>query len=399
MRVAALIACLAVAGDVCAQRLPDAPISVANGRVVFGAEVVATFGSSDPGFFNYTDYEYNALRNFRLGLATEVRASSRLQVLAEIRLDHGDRLTPYALFVRIRPWPERRFDIQAGRVPPTFGAFTRTVYAYDNLVIGQPLAYQYLLSPQPDAIPGTSNDVHRMRGRGWESDFPLGNTAPSPGLSIVSTARYDTGLQVHGVAGMVEWIGSVTTGSLSDPLVADNNGRPQVAGRVIVEPTAGLRLGASAARAAWLDSDIDDVLPDTLSVSDARQSAVAADAAYSLGRWLVRGEVMRASWTLPAVSLPAVDRPLVARSAIVEGRYRLWPGVSIAARADRLWFSRLEGTAGNLPWEADIDRLEVALSVSIRRNIVAKGAWQRNRRSGGRIRHDSIGAAQLVYWF
>src|SRR5690606_16766734 len=162
-----------------------------------------------------TDYEYNALRNVRVGLATEVRASSRLQVLAEIRLDHGDRLTPYALFVRIRPWPERRFDIQAGRVPPTFGAFTRTVYAYDHLVIGQPLAYQYLLSPQPDAIPSTADDVHRMRGRGWESSFPLGNRTPSPGLSIVSTAKYDTGLQAHGVLGRVEWIGSVTTGSLS----------------------------------------------------------------------------------------------------------------------------------------------------------------------------------------
>ncbi len=399
MRLAVIIACLAVAGDVCAQRLPEAPISVANGHIVFGAEVVGTYATSDPGFFNYTDYEYNALRNFRLGLATEVRASDHVQLLAEIRLDHGDRLTPYALFVRIRPWPERRFDIQAGRVPPTFGAFTRTVYAYDNIVIGQPLAYQYLLSPQPDAIPATSDDVHRMRGRGWESDFPIGNTAPSPGLSIVSTARYDTGIQVHGVTGIVEWVGSVTTGSLSDPLVADNNGRPQLAGRVVVEPTAGLELGASAARAAWLDSDIDMALPATLTVADARQTAIAADAAYSQGRWLVRGELIRASWTLPEVSLPAVDRPLVARSAIVEGRYRLWPGVSLAARADRLWFSRLEGSGGNLPWEADIHRLELALGVSLSRNILAKGAWQRNRRNGGRIRHDTIVAAQLVYWF
>lgn len=399
MRVAAIIAFLAVAGDVCAQRLPDAPISAANGRIVFGAEVVGTFASADPGFFNYTDYEYNALRNLRLSLATEVRASSRLQVLAEIRLDHGDRLTPYALFVRIRPWPERRFDIQAGRVPPTFGAFTRTVYAYDNLVIGQPLAYQYLLSLQPDAIPRTANDLHRMRGRGWESQFPIGNTVPSPGLSLVSTARYDTGLQVHGVAGVLEWTGALTTGSLSDPLVIDNNGRPQVAGRMIVRPATGLRLGASAARGAWLDSDIDKALPDMLSVSDARQTAIAGDAEYSQGRWLVRGEAMRASWTLPAVGTPAVDEPLVARSAIIEGRYRVWPGVSVAARADGLWFSRLQGTAGNLPWEADVRRLEVALTVSIRRNILAKGAWQRNHRDGGRVRHDSIGAVQLVYWF
>src|SRR5690606_21798123 len=91
VRVAAAIACLTVAGTASGQRLPEAPISAANGHVVFGAEVVATVATEDPGFFNYTDYEYNALRNVRVGLATEVRASSRLQVLAEIRLDHGDR--------------------------------------------------------------------------------------------------------------------------------------------------------------------------------------------------------------------------------------------------------------------------------------------------------------------
>ncbi len=399
MRVAALIACLAFAGDVCAQGLPEAPISVANGHIVFGAELVGTMATDDPGFFNYTDYEYNALRNFRVSLATEVRASSRVQFLAEIRLDHGDRLTPYALFVRIRPWPERRFDIQGGRVPPTFGAFARTVYAYDNVVIGQPLAYQYLLSPQPDAIPATADDLHRMRGRGWESDFPIGNPAPGPGVSIVTTARYDTGLQVHGVAGIVEWTAALTTGSLSDPRVADNNGRPQTAGRLIVRPLTGLRLGASAARGAWLDSDIDDALADPLSVSGARQTAFGLDAEYSLGRWIVRGELLRASWTMPAVDTPAVDRPLVARSAIVEGRYRVWPGVAVAARLDGLWFSKLAGTGGNLPWEADVRRLETALSVSILRNLVAKFAWQRNQRDGGRVRHDSIGAAQLVYWF
>jgi hypothetical protein len=399
VRLFTLVVCLAIAGDVRAQALPSEPISVANGRFVFGAEMFATVGDADPGFFNYTDYEYSALRNVRLAMSTQVRVSGRLQFLAEVRLDHGDQLSPYALFVRVRPWPERRFDVQVGLVPPTFGAFTKAVYAYNNLVIGQPLAYQYLLSIKPDGIPRTADDLLRMRGRGWLSDFPVGDAASSPGIPIVNTARFDTGVQVHGVTGRVEWTGALTTGSLSDPRILDNNGRPQLAARVVAQVAPGLRIGGSAARGPWLDSALDDDLPNGQQARDFMQTAVAADAEVSYGAWLARAEFLRSAWGLPSIGATAIDDTIVARSLIVEGRYRLWPGVSVSARADRLWFSDVAGTNGVLAWEADQRRLETALSVAITRNVIAKGAWQRNRREGGRVRHDSILAAQIVYWF
>jgi hypothetical protein len=91
---------------------------------------------------------------------------------------------------------------------------------------------------------------------------------------------------------------------------------------------------------------------------------------------------------------------VVARSVIVEGRYRVWPGFSLAARADGLWFSDLTTTtAMAVPWEAAVSRLETAALASVTRNLTAKLGWQRNRRDGGRIRHDSLVSGQLVYWF
>jgi hypothetical protein len=399
VRLLTIVVCLAIAGDVRGQALPSEPISVANGRFVFGAEMFATVGDADPGFFNYTDYEYSALRNVRLSMSTEIRAARRVQFLAEVRLDHGDELWPYALFVRVRPWPERRFDIQVGLVPPTFGAFTKTVYAYNNLVIGQPLAYQYLLSIKPDGIPRTADDLLRMRGRGWLSDFPVGDATSGPGVPMVSTARFDTGVQVHGVAGRLEWTGAVTTGSLSDPRLSDNNGRPQFAARLVAQLAPGVRIGGSAARGPWLDSALDDDLPDGQRARDFMQTAVAADAEISHGAWLARAEFLQSAWDLPSVGTPAVDEAIVARSLIVEGRYRLWPGVSVSARGDALWFSDLAGRSIVETWEANQQRLETALSVAITRNVLAKGAWQRNLREGGRVRHDSLLAAQLVYWF
>ena len=53
------------------------------------------------------------------------------------------------------------FDIQAGRIPPTFGAFGRHAYGTDNPVIGYPLAYQYLTSLRTDAVPETADDLLR----------------------------------------------------------------------------------------------------------------------------------------------------------------------------------------------------------------------------------------------
>ena len=99
----------------------------------------------------------------------------------------------YAAYVRVRPWRRHRFDIQAGRIPPTFGAFGRRAYSTDNPLIGYPLAYQYLTSLRPDAIPATADDLLRMRARGWRSSFPVGSQTPGPGVPLVTAFRWDTG--------------------------------------------------------------------------------------------------------------------------------------------------------------------------------------------------------------
>ena len=382
-----------------AQGLPTEPISIANGTVVLGGEVVGTIGSEDPGYFNYTDYEYSALRNFRMGLTAEVRANAHVQVLTEIRLDQGHVFQPYGLYVRVRPWAARRFDIQVGRIPPTFGAMARAAYGSGNILIGQPLAYQYLMSIRSTAIPANANDLLRMRGRGWLSSFPVGDRTPAAGLPIVNTSRWDTGVQVHGLRGIFEWTAAVTTGSLSDPRVQDNNHGRQLAGRLVGRPTAGVVLGASAARGAWLDASVDASLPQGQSTGQARQAAVGGDAEYSAGAFLVRGEVIRSTWTLPLVEAPTIALPLVTRSMLIEGRYKILPGVYAALRGERLDFSTITGTTRTAGWDADTWRVEAGVGWSVIRNIQVKGAWQHNERNGGRVHVDSLVTAQVLYWF
>lgn len=382
-----------------AQLLPEAPISLAGGHIVLGGEFSATIAPEDPGFFNYTSYEFSALRNVRMGVSAEVRANDRLQLLGEVRLDQGRVLEAYGLFVRFRPWPARRFDIQAGRIPPTFGAMSRTSYGSSNILIGQPLAYQYLMSIRPDALPATNDDLVRMRGRGWLSNFPIGNRADAPGLPMVNTSRWDTGVQVHGLTRAVEWTGAVTAGSLSDPRFRDNNAGRHYAGRLVARPTVALALGFSASRGAWLNRSVDDAVVGAEAGNRARQTAFGGDAEFSAGPLLVRGEAIRSTWTLPPIATLRMTEPLVATSMLIEGRYKIAPGFYLAMRGDRIDFSQITSERGPVTWEARTWRVETGACYSITRNIQLKGSWQRNDREGGRVRHDSLFAGQVLYWF
>ena len=131
-----------------AQDLPSGPIVLADGRVTLGADV--SFSTStekddaaqpgSAGWFNYTDYEHSTMRMARIGVTADVRLTDRVWFLAEMRSENGDSPKPYALFVRVRPFKRRPIDIQGGRIPPTFGAFSRRGYADGNPLIGYPLA-------------------------------------------------------------------------------------------------------------------------------------------------------------------------------------------------------------------------------------------------------------------
>src|SRR5215203_911003 len=178
-----------------AQSLPEGPLTMARGTITVGGEAAITAGSADDtAFFNYTDYEHNALRLLRLSLSGMWRPISRVAFLTELRSEDAHRVIPYALYVRVRPWRNRAVDFQAGRIPPVFGAFARRSYGADNPLIGYPLAYQYLTSIRSDAIPATADDLLAMRARGWRASYPVGAAAEAPGVPLISAYRWDTGI-------------------------------------------------------------------------------------------------------------------------------------------------------------------------------------------------------------
>jgi hypothetical protein len=388
-----------------AQILPTGPITTAHGTVTVGGEATVTVGSRDDiAFFNYTDYEHNALRMFRVSLSGMWRPDARLAFLTELRSEDAQQVIPYALYVRVRPWKDHALDIQAGRIPPVFGAFARRSYGADNPLIGYPLAYQYLTSIRTDAVPFTADDLLAMRARGWRANYQIGVTAPGPGVPLVSAYRWDTGVQARAAAGQFEGAIALTNGTLSNPRVADDNRGRQVSARVAWKPVVGMVIGASAARGQFLTTTLENVVAAVTGIGQAHtQRALGLDAEYSRAYWIVRGELIDSRWDLPALAPPLITGPLWARAGFVETRYRFTPRFFAAARADRLTFSLIRGQrrfAGQpTPWDAPVTRIEAGGGVYLQRNLTVRLVGQRNWREAGLIKNRTFVSGQLAFWF
>jgi hypothetical protein len=394
-----------------AQWAPSEPISFDGGRVTIGGDVSATFSctdaansrsrpcADDTGFFNYTDYHHSTLRMLRVDLAAALKATDRFSILGEVRSEDGELPQPYALYLRFRPWPRRAFDVQVGRVPPTFGAFARRTYAADNPLIGYPLAYQYLTSLRADSVPANADELLRMRGRGWLSSFSVGNTTPEQGLPLASAFRWDTGVQLHATNQTVDATFSVTAGSLGNPLVRDDNAGKQVAARFAFHPTPGLVLGLSGSRAPYISRNAARSAGVENMNANFTQAAWGADVEYSRDYYLVRVETIVSDWRLPLVGTPAIALPLRATSAFVEGRYKIRPGLYAAARVDHLGFSEITGSSKRAEWDAPVNRVEIGGGYSLQRNLLLKLSFQHNTRPAGRTTKLNLGAAQVVFWF
>lgn len=416
-----LVPALPAAGDL----LPSRPLSLWNDRLVVSGEATITIGSHDEGYFNALDYSHDAFNLLTLSLSAELRALERVWVLGQVvdetalrTRDFGptDRhvLRPYAFYVRVQPLEGRPLHVQAGRIPPVFGAFVRQEYGTANPLIGLPLAYHYPTIVRPDVLPPGVGELMANRGSGWLVRYPRDAAGGGQqGVPLVSARRWDTGVQVRWAGGPIEIGAAVTNGTLSDPLTRDDNGGKQVSARIGWQPVPAFALGGSIARGAFGS----DRARDPLGGRDVRQrqDTWGIDGEYSRGYVLVRGEVIASRWDQPFAN-GEPPRRLGALAGWLETRVKLAPRWSVAVRGDRLTFSRLDvpgmgdyagvdgesyaaSSADGPGWDAPVTRVEAGASYLVRRNVRVKASYQYNWRDGGRLRQDGLLGVQLAYWF
>ena len=190
-------AALALCALAQARAAASPPLSFAGGRLRFAGQLTGNYGSDDEGYFNYGDYETSRLRLFRVDLGAELRFAEQASLLADVRSDNLGSPRVYALYLRLRPWAAHVLDLQAGLVPPVFGALPRRSYGVDEPLPSLPLVYQYLTDLRHDAVPASAEELVSQRARGWLVHYPSSPAGPDPGLPLAAGERWDAGLQLR----------------------------------------------------------------------------------------------------------------------------------------------------------------------------------------------------------
>ena len=393
--------------------MPQETVALAGGRLTLGGEVTATVAPDDDGQFNYTDYERSALQLLRLGVTASFRPVERIALVTELRAEgdtNGGPWTalPFAAYVRVRPWKDRPFDIQAGRIPPVFGAAGRRIYANDNVLIGYPLAWQYLTVLRSDAVPSSADELIYARSAGWRASYTVGSPGYARGVPLTTAFRYDTGVQARLGAEhqRVSFAAAVTAGTLSSPGARDTNGGPQLSTRLAVRPVTGLDRGRVVRRGAifrrrsggadahrcrvQLQLRDHDAHRGPLRSADLGRRRGVFDRTFPgesrTGQRALApaGRRRHADRRTAVVNGPDGRRPLPTRARASRPR----PG-SIACRS-----AQLQGSYQTLPWDAPVTRVEAGVAWSATRNLIVRGSVQHNDRSRGRVRIvDAAGVA------
>jgi hypothetical protein len=397
-----------------AQLLPSAPLSFGGGRVVMSGSVSASIAPSDDrAYYNLTGYNNDILRLFEVSFDASVRLASRADIVVGV-----DGLTPidhwswngYApsLHLAVRPWAQRPFTIRAGIVEPPFGAFLRRTYGRGNLLIGYPLGYQYASTVRPDAFPASTDDLLWLpggrvsrRGLGAVTRYSLGDTYRGPGLSLVNPFGWNPGVEVEAGRNTLRGSLALLRGGISNRYHREgaSDSGWTVDGRLEARPTPGLVLGTSLAYGGYVDDEWRPTADTAVYNRTPRETALGFDAEYSRAYWLVRGEAILGRRTVPAFSAPYLADPLHAGWLMVEGRYKLFPGMYVAGRVERLSFSTVAGSTTTESWDAPVTRLEVGGGYSITRNVLGKISYQHNARESHWYPRQQLVAAQVVLWF
>jgi hypothetical protein len=264
-------------------------------------------------------------------------------------------------------------------------------------------------------VPSNAEELIRARNGAGKPWYSLGTQGYAAGVPLATAFRYDTGVQVRigGEHQRVSWASAVTAGTISSPGARSENGGPQFSTRLALRPATGLLVGVSFADGRFFADDIASSMygpagssgysytrPAAATDSGRHhQTSWGADAEYSIGHFLARAELVTARWRLPVVDPASIREPLTSAGLAIEGRYRVWPGITLGARFDHLGFGKIGSQYGRQTWDAPVTRVEGGVAWAATRNLIVRATVQRNTRTRGGVRADTLPALQATLWF
>ncbi|MFO1449439.1 MAG: hypothetical protein U1F61_14895 [Opitutaceae bacterium] len=329
----------------------------------------------------------NTLFNPRLSLYVDAQWGERTYVFAQGRVDRGFDPTAGNLQARIDEYAVRfavlkngRLGLQVGRFATVVGRWVRRHGSWEQPFVTAPLAYENLTGIWDSAAPRTTEVLLAWAHVRPFPSVPDEFTDKHLRLPMIWGPSYAHGVAAFGDWGPFDLAVEVKNAALSSRPEAWDLDRarwrhPTLSARLGYRPNVMWEGGLSASTGAFLDPLAARFLPPGRSLSDYRQTLLAADLSFASRRWEVWTE-----WAASRFQLAGVGNADTA-AGFVEVKRKLAPQWSVAARLNRQIFGRLTDARGQrVKWGRELWRLDFAPTYRFSAHLQLKVQYSVERR-------------------
>jgi hypothetical protein len=310
------------------------------------------FSGPAPGLILTTS---DTLFNPRLSVFVDAQLGSSVYVFTQTRIDRGFdpsdrgaqlRLDEYA--VRVTPWQDGRFNLQAGQFSTVVGTWVGRHLSWDNPFINAPLPYENPLAIEDKSAP-------------YYSYLSVGTPAEKYEYNpVIWGPSYATGVSVAGRLGKFDYAAEVKNASLSSrpeswPITRMDFDPPTVSGRVAFRPNEMWTFGVSASDGAYFRPEAMRTLPYGTEIDDYHERVLAQDVTFAWHHWQFWAEFFEARFEIPRFT----DGDTFAY--YLEAKYKFTPQLFGAVRWNQQFFNDVTNYyGGTAPWGRDLWRADIA---------------------------------------
>jgi hypothetical protein len=303
------------------------------------------------------DSSIDTLFNPRLTLFLDAQVGSQIYFFAQSRLDRGFdpsdhgaevRLDEYAL--RITPWEDGRFNLQAGTFATVVGNWVPRHLSWENPFINAPLIYENVTPIRDKSAPFSPLDF--IQGLYYYEKYAFNPVIWGP--------SYASGFSVSGRLGRFDYAAEMKNASLSSRpeswhVTEVGFENPTFSGRAGFPPNEAWNFGLSASEGPYFRPEAESTLPPGRDIGDYREFVLGQDASFAWRHLQLWAEFYEARFEVPRVG----DADTFAY--YVEAKYKFTPQLFGAIRWNQQLFATIsDGKGNNVRWSQDLARIDIA---------------------------------------
>ncbi|HEY4757851.1 MAG TPA: hypothetical protein VIH43_04780, partial [Chthoniobacterales bacterium] len=346
-----------------------------------------------PGLINSN---IDNLFNPRLTLFLDTQIGSQIYFFGQSRLDRGFdpenrgaqiRLDEYA--VRITPWADGRFTLQAGKFAAVIGNWIPRHLSWDNPFINAPLVYENVTGISDKGAPTSARDFTRMFEPNAKYEYNPVIWGPS----------YATGISVSGRIGHFDYAAEMKNSALSSRPESWNAletgfANPSFNSRLGFRPNQMWNFGLSLSDGPYFRPEAERTFPRSRDIDDFREFVLGQDASFAWHHLQVWAEFYEARFQVPR----AGDADTFAY--YFEAKYKFTPQFFGALRWNQQLFSDIAVAAGKeRRWGQNLGRADVAAGYRFTAHTQVKLQYSFQQETSGPRDTNHLFAAQFTLRF